>query len=484
MASYLLDFTDITLQPAEREWLQSACPYFTPEYLDFLSAYRFKPEQVQITFVPYTDNSERGTIDIVMSGPWVETILWEVPILACISETYYNTIEEDCPSFRSMHEVIHHTTWVDILDCCLCVVKDVHQCETLQAWAESEPTWEDVISVSHAVVVRYLPGAGIVDEREKEKKERDTVFENLCLRNQHGLLYLELSRAMNYGYVGRILELIPYYIAIFTATGKDKYARHMIKFLTDLKYVYPPRLGEAILQNWLCNTKGTPDGFRALDWLQELNNLYTKADEGLLTARGMQSADVGKVAELMRVNIHVEKPHESILGVTVGELGGPMYELTTLITGVLNETGDILVGAGYPDLGTFVAQALELANDAEAILERASQHRLVRAIPAFRDMALVNGHPIYCFKKAPFPINGIRVRFGAASSSPFPIPPSTSHLPIFSDNVIPSLLVHLGVIDISASPILRGVPSDSHSEKKIASLLEISDVSGVAPGRA
>ncbi|KAK0476595.1 hypothetical protein IW261DRAFT_1488999 [Armillaria novae-zelandiae] len=211
--------------------------------------------------------------------------------------------------------------------------------------------------------------------------------------------------------------------------------------------------------------RGAWDSIRAL-----VLSMYI-TDEGLLAARGMQSTDVGKVAELMRVNIHIEKPHESIPGVTVGELGGAMYELTTLITGVLNETGDILVGAGYPDLGTFVAQALELSNDAEAILER-----LVRAIPAFRDMAVVNGHPIYCFKKALFLINGIRVRFGAASSSPFPIP-STSHLPIFSDNVIPSLLVHLGVIDLSASPILQGVFSDSHSEKKIASLLETSDVS-------
>jgi len=28
--------------------------------------------------------------------------------------------------------------------------------------------------------------------------------------------------------------------------------------------------------NWLCNPSGKVDGFRALDWLQELNNLYTK----------------------------------------------------------------------------------------------------------------------------------------------------------------------------------------------------------------
>ncbi|PBL00004.1 hypothetical protein ARMGADRAFT_864452, partial [Armillaria gallica] len=31
-----------------------------------------------------------------------------------------------------------------------------------------------------------------------------------------------------------------------------------------------------VLHNWLCNPKGTPDGFRVMDWLQELNNLYTK----------------------------------------------------------------------------------------------------------------------------------------------------------------------------------------------------------------
>lgn len=49
----------------------------------------------------------------------------------------------------------------------------------------------------------------------------------------------------------------------------------------DLKYVYPPQLQEAILWNWLCNPKGTPNGFRGMDWLQELNNLYTKACSNL-----------------------------------------------------------------------------------------------------------------------------------------------------------------------------------------------------------
>ncbi|KAI0257815.1 hypothetical protein BC834DRAFT_809974, partial [Gloeopeniophorella convolvens] len=32
----------------------------------------------------------------------------------------------------------------------------------------------------------------------------------------------------------------------------------------------------AIRLNWLCNPTGRPDGFRGLDWVQELYNMYTK----------------------------------------------------------------------------------------------------------------------------------------------------------------------------------------------------------------
>jgi hypothetical protein len=100
----------------------------------------------------------------------------------------------------------------------------------------------------------------------------------------------------------------------------------------------------------------------------------------LLSAHGMQSIDEQKVAELMRVSLHVERPHESIPGVTVGELGGPMHDLVKLITGTLNETGSVLVKSGYPDLGSFVIEALQegekaksedkVGADVDVVLER------------------------------------------------------------------------------------------------------------------
>jgi len=198
-------------------------------------------------------------------------------------------------------------------------------------------------------------------------------------------------------------------------------------------------------------------------------------EDDLLSARGIQNISEGRVAELMRVNVHTEKPHETLQHVTIGELRGPMYDLVKLTTRVLNETGEILVNMGYPDLGMFVLEALKDGKraisdgnnhaDVEVILER-----LVRAFPAFQDMAVVDGQRIFCFKKALFLIHAISVRFGSADPAPFPVP-STSHLPVFSDNVLPSLLVHFGVIDISRSPNLSTLFQGAGAPQQLAPLL-------------
>lgn len=71
---------------------------------------------------------------------------------------------------------------------------------------------------------------------------------------------------------------------------------------------------------------------------------------------------------------------------------------------------------------------------------------------------------IYCFKKALFLIHAINIRFGSLSPPPFPIP-DTTHLPIFSDSVLPSLLVHLRVIDLSSS-LLSNLFTNSNSKSE------------------
>jgi hypothetical protein len=101
----------------------------------------------------------------------------------------------------------------------------------------------------------------------------------------------------------------------------------------------------------------------------------TTGSGDLLSAKGMKAVDEQKISDLLNISIHEEKPHDSIPGVTVGQLGGPLYEMVSLIKRVLNETGSILDQHGYPDFGSFIKQAFEEGakepeNACEIIVER------------------------------------------------------------------------------------------------------------------
>ena len=103
--------------------------------------------------------------------------------------------------------------------------------------------------------------------------------------------------------------------------------------------------------------RGAWDSIRSL-----LFGLYISSvpgEEDLLSAQGLRTLQMSNIAEMMGISLHIERLHENIPGVTVGELGGPLYNLVKLITSVLNETGQILVDSGYANLGLFVAEALQ-----------------------------------------------------------------------------------------------------------------------------
>lgn len=73
---------DLRLSPAEKEFLRVNCPYLTPTYLDFLSGFRYDPSEVHVSL-------EDDELKVSVEGYWYRTILWEVPLLALISELFY-----------------------------------------------------------------------------------------------------------------------------------------------------------------------------------------------------------------------------------------------------------------------------------------------------------------------------------------------------------------------------------------------------------
>jgi hypothetical protein len=94
--------------------------------------------------------------------------------------------------------------------------------------------------------------------------------------HQYYLLYEEITYTLNYSDIGHIETLFPVWIYIFRGVGKHKYGNQMEKFMTDLYFLYPEQLKHVVQYNMLVNPTGQPSTFHGVDWVVELNNLYTK----------------------------------------------------------------------------------------------------------------------------------------------------------------------------------------------------------------
>jgi nicotinate phosphoribosyltransferase len=77
----------LSLTSLEEQFLQTI-RYFPQSYIDFLKGYRFDPNEVQVSI------DEENHLHIEIKGYWYRTILWEVPILAIVSELYYQETKQ------------------------------------------------------------------------------------------------------------------------------------------------------------------------------------------------------------------------------------------------------------------------------------------------------------------------------------------------------------------------------------------------------
>ncbi|WP_428945748.1 nicotinate phosphoribosyltransferase [Pantoea sp. FN060301] len=71
----------LALTDNEADYL-ATLPFFKADYLTFLRQFRYDPAQVKV-------RNHQGKLDIRISGPWREVIIWEVPLLALISEVVH-----------------------------------------------------------------------------------------------------------------------------------------------------------------------------------------------------------------------------------------------------------------------------------------------------------------------------------------------------------------------------------------------------------
>lgn len=76
----------LKLTSEERAWCERELPWMNRGYWDYLANYRFDAKEVKVWV-------KDGKLNLEIEGLWCRTILWEVKLLALISETYYEFID-------------------------------------------------------------------------------------------------------------------------------------------------------------------------------------------------------------------------------------------------------------------------------------------------------------------------------------------------------------------------------------------------------
>jgi len=113
------ELANITVTTQERQWLRKKCPYLNEAYLTFLETFRLKPsEQIKIKFTPTQDtgsDDDQGDVDYIIEGLWVDTILYEIPLLALTSQAYFMFTDKDwdydcqeAKAYRKGCELLEH----------------------------------------------------------------------------------------------------------------------------------------------------------------------------------------------------------------------------------------------------------------------------------------------------------------------------------------------------------------------------------------
>jgi len=94
MATYVQEIRDeirslcsLQFQDAELSWLRSL-RFIKSDFVDFLGLFRLNEKYIQVSAL------SNGEIDIRIQGPWLHTILFEIPVLAIVNEVYFRNTQQ------------------------------------------------------------------------------------------------------------------------------------------------------------------------------------------------------------------------------------------------------------------------------------------------------------------------------------------------------------------------------------------------------
>jgi len=164
-----------------------------------------------------------------------------------------------------------------------------------------------------------------------------------------------------------------------------------------------------------------------------------------ITSNFMKTVDISKVAELFGIPTRKEKQLQPGLMI---EEKTELYPLIQQICSVLNETGTILLNLGFPSLAHFIINVLNTSGKDEKTKKPLASkliEALVLTFPAFNDVHEKDGQKIYVVKKAQLLAADLHKYLGSRDPT-FQFSDDISTLTVFADNVLPAVLIELGII--------------------------------------
>lgn len=93
--------SNLCLTDDEYKWIKKTFLFLTPGYIEYLRNFRYNPSNIEASLT--LDNN----LDITIRGKWVETVLFEVKLMAIVSELYFNMIDTNW-SYRGQSDKAEH----------------------------------------------------------------------------------------------------------------------------------------------------------------------------------------------------------------------------------------------------------------------------------------------------------------------------------------------------------------------------------------
>ncbi|KAI9466528.1 hypothetical protein BX667DRAFT_504387 [Coemansia mojavensis] len=160
----------------------------------------------------------------------------------------------------------------------------------------------------------------------------------------------------------------------------------------------------------------------------------------LIDAKGLQALTLGDISQHFDIPLFGDEcPMAQGSSAVMVSQASELRPLAECILGCLQDTGKRLELGGYSSLADFIIKMCTEKPSAAHLVEM-----LANAFPSLRDVAQIEDHQVYLFKKAQLMAYDVCQRFGKTDKM-FAFN-DIEQLTLFADNVVPAMMQHHGLI--------------------------------------